>query len=66
MIDFSKSLWISGKPSDITTSGNYTTLVNGELIIHSNIRFLADPGYISTAKLTSGSPESFSLFQGMF
>ena len=33
LIDFSKSLCISGKPSDITISGNYTTLVNGELFI---------------------------------
>ena len=37
LIDYSKSLWISGKPSDITISGNYTNLVNGELIIYSNI-----------------------------
>ena len=36
-IDYSKSLWISEKPSDITISGNYANLVNGELIIHSNI-----------------------------
>ena len=37
LIDWSKSLWISGKASDITISGNYINLVNGELIIHSNI-----------------------------
>jgi hypothetical protein len=37
LIDCSKPLWTSGKPSDITISGNYTKLVNGELIIQSNI-----------------------------
>jgi hypothetical protein len=37
LIDCSKTLWISGKSSDITISENYTNLVNGELIIHSNI-----------------------------
>ena len=37
LIDCSKSLWISGKPSDIPISGIYTNLVNSELIIHSNI-----------------------------
>jgi hypothetical protein len=37
LIDFSKSLWVSGKPSDITISGNYTNFVNGELIINLNI-----------------------------
>ena len=37
LIECSKSLWISGKASDITISVNYTNLVNGELIIHSNI-----------------------------
>ena len=37
LIDCSKSLWISGKPSDTTISGNYTNLANGELIIHLNI-----------------------------
>jgi len=37
LIDCSKSLWISGKPSGITISGNYTNMVNGELIIQSNI-----------------------------
>ena len=36
-IDCSKSLWISGKPSDIASSGNYTNLITGELIIHPNI-----------------------------
>jgi hypothetical protein len=37
LIDCSKLLWISGKLSDITISGKCTNLVNGELIIHSNI-----------------------------
>ena len=67
LIDCSKSLWISGRPSNITVFG--TNLVNGELVVHSNImliRFLADPGYIPTANLIPGSPESFSLVQGMF
>jgi hypothetical protein len=40
LIDCSKSLWISGKPSDITISENYTSLVNGELIIHLNIMLI--------------------------
>ena len=37
LIDCSKLLWISGKPLDITISEDYTNLVNGELINHSNV-----------------------------
>jgi hypothetical protein len=37
LIDCFESLWISGKPSGFTISGSYTSLVNGELIIQSNI-----------------------------
>ena len=37
LIDCFKSLWISVMSSDIAISGNFTNLVNGELIIHSNI-----------------------------
>jgi hypothetical protein len=36
-IDFSKSLGMSGKLSDISISGNYTGLDNGELITHPKI-----------------------------
>jgi hypothetical protein len=38
IIDCSKSLCISGIPSDITISENYIS-VNGELIIHINIMY---------------------------
>jgi len=37
LIDCFKSLWISGKPSDISISGGYTNVVNGEFIIQLNI-----------------------------
>ena len=37
LIDCSKSLRISGKSSDITIYENYTGLVDGELITHTNI-----------------------------
>ena len=40
LIDFSKSFLMSGKLSDISISGNYTDLVNGELIIHSKNMYI--------------------------